>query len=180
MKENKISITSTLKRSNSIIYRHYMRHLNIFHAYFFIKTVKDRVVSMEIELEVIKKYCLPLLTYCIGALDLKLSDVIPFKICWNDVFRKFFGYRRYDSVKQLHYFCNELPFNYIYDLARWHFCDTIKNKIVFLSEFFDMIECENLTNDKLNQMYKPVSRSYNRKRHSVFNHFFSLQSFSIV
>ena len=109
-----------------------------------------------------------------------MSDIIQFKICWNDVFRKIFGYRRYDSVKQLQYFCNELPFNYIYDLARWHFCDTIKNKIVSLSEFFDMIECENLTNDKLYQMYKPVSRSYNCKRHSVFKHFLSLDQFSII
>ena len=125
-----------------------------------------------VKLHLIKSYCLPILTYCIGALDFKLSDIIQFKICWNDVFRKIFGYRRYDSVKQLQYFCNELPFNYIYDLARWHFCDTIKNKIVSLSEFFDMIECENLTNDKLYQMYKPVSRSYNCKRHSVFRHFF--------
>ena len=50
----------------------------------------------------------------------------------------------------------------------------VTNFLVFLSEFFDMIEWENLTNDKLYQMYKPVSRSYNCKRHSVFKHFLSL------
>ena len=58
--------------------------------------------------------------------------------------------------------CNIFVTNFLLITSMiWHFCDTIKNKIVSLSKFFDMIECKNLTNDMLYQMYKPVFRSYN-------------------
>jgi len=44
-----------------------------------------------------------------------------FLLCWNDCFRKIFGYKRHESVKELQFFCGELPFNLIYDLQRWKF-----------------------------------------------------------
>ena len=38
----------------------------------------------------IKAYCLPLLTYYIGAIDLPASSVKDLAVCWNDCFRKNF------------------------------------------------------------------------------------------
>jgi len=42
-------------------------------------------------------------------------------ICWNDCFRKLFGYKRFESVKEVQYFCGELSFDLIYELQRWKF-----------------------------------------------------------
>ena len=37
--------------------------------------------------------------------------------------KRVFSYKRYESVKQLQYFCGELPFLYrpMYDVAKWNF-----------------------------------------------------------
>lgn len=74
-----------------------------------------------VKLGLVKAYCLPLLTYCIGAIDLPASSVKDLAVCWNDCFRKVFGYKRYESVKELQFFCGELPFDLIYNLQRWKF-----------------------------------------------------------
>ena len=42
-------------------------------------------------------------------------------ICWNDCFRKLFGYKRFESVKEVQDFCGELLFDLIYELQRWKF-----------------------------------------------------------
>ena len=128
-----------------------------------------------VKLYLVKSYCVSLLTYCTGALDLNMVELAQLKTCWNDAFRKRFGYRKHDSVKQLQYFCNELPFDYIYDLALWHFRDTVKDKLAFLREFCDSIECERSTCVKFYELYKPVTRSYNCKRQAMYSHFVSLQ-----
>ena len=59
--------------------------------------------------------------YCIGAIDLPASSVKDLAVCWNNCFRKVFGYKRYESVKELQFFCGELPFDLIYNLQRWKF-----------------------------------------------------------
>jgi len=55
------------------------------------------------------------------AIDLPASSVKDLAVRWNDCFRNFFGYKRYESVKELQYFCRELPFDLIYNLQRWKF-----------------------------------------------------------
>jgi hypothetical protein len=47
--------------------------------------------------------------------------VLGLSVCWNDAFRKIFNYRRYESVKELLAYCNELDFVHIYDMARYKF-----------------------------------------------------------
>jgi len=42
-------------------------------------------------------------------------------ICWNDCFRHIFGFKRPESVKLLQFYCNELPFEFMYDLFKWKF-----------------------------------------------------------
>ena len=39
-------------------------------------------------------------------------------VCWNDCFRRIFGYNRWESVKVLQFFCGELPLDLMYDLFR--------------------------------------------------------------
>ena len=74
-----------------------------------------------VKLHLVKSFCLPLLTYCLGAVEVPHHRIIDLGVCWNDCFRKKFGYHRWESVKELQWFLNELPFEYIYDLSRWRF-----------------------------------------------------------
>ena len=62
-----------------------------------------------VKLGLVKAFCLPLLTCCVGALDLTVTCIRELAVCWNDFFRKIFGYK---SVKLLQYCCSELPFRY--------------------------------------------------------------------
>ena len=66
-------------------------------------------------------FCLPILLYCLGALCLPQHRVRQLGVCWNDCFRQIFHYNRWDSVKELQYFCGELSFEYLYDLNKWNF-----------------------------------------------------------
>jgi len=72
-----------------------------------------------IKLAMVKSYCFPLLTYCLSALSLTRRCVQDVGVCWNDCFRRIFRYNRYESVKDLQLFCNELPLELVYDLAKW-------------------------------------------------------------
>ena len=56
--------------------------------------------------------------YCIGALNLPVVKIKDLGVCWNDCFRKF---KRFESVKEVQYFCGELSFDLIYELQRWKF-----------------------------------------------------------
>ena len=58
-----------------------------------------------VKLSLVKAYCLPVLTYCIGALNLPVAKIKDLGVCWNDCFRKLFGYKRFESVKEVQYFC---------------------------------------------------------------------------
>ena len=46
-------------------------------------------------------------------------------MCWNDSFRKIFGFNRWESVKELQWHLGELPFEFIYDLYRWKFLTNV-------------------------------------------------------
>jgi len=50
---------------------------------------------------------------------LSASKVKELAVCWNDCFRRIFGFKRHESVKELQFCCCELPFEYIYDLQKW-------------------------------------------------------------
>ena len=57
---------------------------------------------------------------------------------WNDCFRQIFAYQRHEFVKELQYYCNELPFEYMYDLFRWKFLTgvlNIPNRLSVLYEY---------------------------------------------
>ena len=57
-----------------------------------------------VKLSLVKAYCLPVLTYCIGALNLPVAKIKDLGVCWNDSFHKLFGYKRFESVKVVQYF----------------------------------------------------------------------------
>ena len=52
-----------------------------------------------VKLQLVKSYCLP----CVGALELSKSNIHHLSVCWNDAFRKIFGFKRCESVKELQF-----------------------------------------------------------------------------
>jgi len=77
-----------------------------------------------VKLHLVKSHCLHLLTYFIRSLDLPSYKVKVLGVCWNDTFRKMFGYNRWESVTELQYNSHEMPFEYIYDLCKCNICTT--------------------------------------------------------
>jgi Reverse transcriptase (RNA-dependent DNA polymerase) len=49
--------------------------------------VRCSSVAEPVKVHLIKSYCLPLITYCIGALDFNSSAINELAVCWNDAFR---------------------------------------------------------------------------------------------
>jgi hypothetical protein len=60
--------------------------------------------------------------------------------CWNDAFRKIFGYKRFESVKELMYFCGVLDLKRMYDLARFRFVVPLDRKLPYFRKFIVMLE----------------------------------------
>ena len=78
-----------------------------------------------VKLQLVKSFCLPLLTYCLGAIEVPRYKVKDLGVCWNDSFRKIFGSNHWESVKELQWHLGELPFEFIYDLYRWKFLTNV-------------------------------------------------------
>jgi len=83
-----------------------------------------------------KSFCLPLLTYLVGTLDISQSKVRELSVCWNDAFRRIFGLNRWESVKLIQYFCGALDFKHYYDIQHWQFVSNIGTKVAYLNRFF--------------------------------------------
>ena len=53
--------------------------------------------------------CLPMLTYCLGALDITGHIVKDLGVSWNDCFRRIFNYNRWESERDLQHCCGLRP-----------------------------------------------------------------------
>jgi len=80
-----------------------------------------------VRVQLVKSFCLPLITYCIGAMQLKRSDLQQVSVCWNDAFRRVFHFKRSESVKILQVNLGTVDFKHLYDLYRWKFLTAIVN-----------------------------------------------------
>jgi len=97
-----------------------------------------------------------------GAIAMPRNRIKELGVCWNDCFRNFFGFHRWESVKELQWFLRELPFEYIYDLYRWRF---LTNR-TFVSESLALLmDVPNLQyghNIHLSNTYETVKRNSNK------------------
>ena len=46
-----------------------------------------------------ESYCLPVLTYAVAAVNLSVKQEKELNACWNSVYRKIFGFHKWESVK---------------------------------------------------------------------------------
>ena len=114
---------------------------------------RNSALVEPVKLHLVRSFCLPLLVYCLGALDLTTSMVQELGVCWNDAFRKIFSYNRWESVKLLQFFCGCLDFTHIYDLLRLRFLSQVIIKLPFLNVFCSSLELQYQTVQKLCDRY---------------------------
>jgi hypothetical protein len=84
-----------------------------------------------VKLQLLKSFCMPLLSFCLGAMNLKKRAVAELSVCWNDAFRKIFNMQRFESVKELIFYCGETDFSHMYDLARIKFLRMVCSKFSY-------------------------------------------------
>ena len=103
---------------------------------------KCNSANEPVMLQLIKTFCLPLLTYCIGALELKKSAITVLSVCWNDAFRRIFKLDKSESVNDLMHICNELDFVGIYKSARINFLKKLQWKCPVLGSLQESVEAQ--------------------------------------
>jgi len=105
---------------------------------------RSRGLVEPVRVQLVKSFCLPLITYCIGALNLKRSDIQLLSVCWNDAFRHTFQFKRNESVKILQVNFGTLDFKHLYDLYKFKFLTIIGIKYPYglpLVESLDSFTC---------------------------------------
>jgi hypothetical protein len=115
-----------------------------------------KYVSEDVKLHLVKSFCLPMLTYCIGALNLSKQNIRELGVCWNDAFRKIFHYNRWESVKDLQFFFYELPFEQLYDFLRWKFLTYTKHARMSVILLYDICKMQHRTVYKLESQYGDI------------------------
>jgi hypothetical protein len=62
---------------------------------------KCKYSSDIVKLQLLESHCLPILLYVIESLNLATAQMKDINSWWNSVYRKIFGYNKWDSVKEL-------------------------------------------------------------------------------
>ena len=104
-----------------------------------------RYADEFVKLHLVKSYCLPLLTYCIGLLDLPSCTVKDLGVCWNDTFvRKIFGYNRWESVTELQYIVMRCLLNIFTIYANGTFCIALRMSVyIFIMKIVHKVHTHN-------------------------------------
>ena len=137
---------------------------------------KCKSADETVKLQLVKSFCLPQLSYSIGAMEFKSKALDEMSVCWNDAFRKIFHFSRFESVKELMLFCNQLDFKHIYDLARVKFLNSVCVRFNYGMLLYECLELQFHAISHLEIKYScsvdGISLSYLRMKIAV--HFASL------
>ena len=124
--------------------------------------------SEPVLLQFVHSKCLPLLSYCLGAMHLSKQDIKQLLVAWNDAFRRIFHFHRWESVKELIYFCGELDFVHMYDLCRWKFLHKIHKNFPYGATFLKHID---IGKDYFECVYNCYSSNVSCMRFAVISKF---------
>ena len=69
-----------------------------------------------------ESYCLPILLYAAAALDLQQQQLADLNAGWNSVYRRIFGFNRWESVKSFIAGIGRLNFSYLRMYLYFKFC----------------------------------------------------------
>ena len=71
-----------------------------------------------VKLQLIESHCLPLLTYGLDSLNISNSQLNELGSWWNSVYRKIFGYNKWESVKEVICRLGRLDFRHLINMRR--------------------------------------------------------------
>lgn len=94
---------------------------------------KCKYASDFVKLHLMESQCLPVITYCIESLCLDSSQMKEINSWWNSVYRKIFGFNKWESVKELIYFLDRIDLHHLINLRRALFVKRLaasKNSVV--------------------------------------------------
>ena len=74
-----------------------------------------------VKLQLLENHCLRILLYASECLHLKTADIKEINSWWNSVYRKIFGYNKWESVKGLICSLNRLDVHHLINLRRLSF-----------------------------------------------------------
>jgi len=74
-----------------------------------------------------ESFVLSILTYGCERVDLSTDNTNRLNVCWNDVYRKIFGFHRWESVKVVQLHCERLDLVRIVQLHRLKFLNRLFN-----------------------------------------------------
>ena len=84
-------------------------------------------------MQLLETYCLPLLTYALECLNTKSALLHEINSWWNSIFRRIFGYNKWESVKEIICRLGRLDLLHIINLRRLLFLKHLShsnNKVV--------------------------------------------------
>ena len=112
--------------------------------------------SELVRLSLIESHCLPLLLYGLECLNLKISQLKLIGSWWNSVYRKLFGYHKWESVKEVIFGLHRLDFLHLSTMRHVYFLKQLCHNNVIssiirqsfcISEFFSFEQLSNIKMD---------------------------------
>ena len=78
-----------------------------------------KYVSEPVKLQLFESYCLPVLLYGVDCiLYISKQQMHELNVCWNNAYRKMFGFKISESVKELIYFMQRIDYRKLHHLRR--------------------------------------------------------------
>ena len=82
---------------------------------------KAKCLDDMIKLSLMESYCLPILTYATVAMKLSPVQISDLNACWNSVYRRIFGFNKWESVRVFINGIGRLDFCHLKDYLRLKF-----------------------------------------------------------
>ena len=93
---------------------------------------KCKHVSDIVKLELMEKHCLPILTYSIECIKPTKIQLLELNSWWNSVYRKIFGYNKWESVKRLIFMLERLDLLHVINMRQILFAQRIMSSSGFI------------------------------------------------
>ena len=67
-----------------------------------------------VKLQLLESHCLPILSYATESLNLSKAQIVQLNTWWNSIYRKIFGFHKWESVRELIFMLGRLDLHHIF------------------------------------------------------------------
>lgn len=150
-------------------------HPNICNFYKALNAIMGKIGSCKdtgLILNLFRKICIPILMYGVTAINLSAKDIKKFNFAYNCVFSKLFNIKDQFSIEMCQFYCNFLPFQYLYDCCRVTF---LSNSLKLCRGINPLIINDSRSLDNLALKYGfAINSSISFKKFQIWNAFKSV------